>query len=435
MEKIKRHAALPALAAAIAIIVALTAAAYRSKDNGTFEIRDLAGSREAIRDIAISGELGDGVHRTRFRIEEGRMRADTELFEQPKQADFYRYAPGSPARLGELEYSVQNTSSLHTIMSRKMTDRGYAIPVGSAEVVPPPMRRDSEDPNDGVRLANPPEYGLAGIGDNVYYTVPVSSQFVGTSAIYELEFYPWGFRSGMNPQDYASRRLVDFSLEANRSGEGTGIEILGLEAVGDRLVLISAENETLHIRSYDGRTGEALGEAAVPEFRLPAREYVSGPATTASYYEGYEAYPDHERLTLTLNFRRGSSTQNRTDMTALSFEFADGVELANRTELAFSDGEEDTYNGISRLGYRNGKLYAIRSFREPETERSRAMYDIVRPKHLYMYVYENSKPIYKGEIVTDLNDDNIRAYNQSPMQGGFGYSQMEYRYFTNIVFE
>ncbi len=435
MKNFKRHAALPALAAALVMIGAMTSAAYRSKDNGTFEIRDLAGSREAIRDVTIRGELRDGVHRTRFLIEEGRIRTDTELFEQPKWSDFYRYVPGSPARLDGMEYSVQNTRSLYTITSRKMTDRGYSVPVGSAEVVPPPMRRESEAREDGIRSANPPEYGLAAIGDNVYYTVPVSSQFVGTSAIYELKFYQWGFRPVIDPQDYAPRRLVDVSLAANESGEGAGIEILGLESVGDRLALISVENETLRVRSYDGRTGQFKGEAAVPGFRLPARGSDSGAAADASYYESYEAYPDDERLMLTLSFRRGSSTEQRSDRTALSFGFSDGVELAARTELAFSDGDEDTYNGVSDMIYRNGKLYAIRSFRERETEESRILYDIARPKHLYMYVYEGSQLTYKGEIETDLNEDNIRVYNQSPMQGGFGYSQMDYRYFTNIAFE
>jgi len=435
MDKIKRHAALPALAAAIAIIVALTASIYQAKDNGSFEVRDLIGSREAIRDVVIRGELRDGVQRTSFRIEEGRMRADTELFEQPKRADFYHYVPGSPMRSGEMEYFVQNESSLHTITSRRMTDQGYSIPVGMAEVVPPPMRRDSNGPNDGVSLANPPEYGLTRIGDSVYYTVPVSSRFIGSSAIYELKFYSWGFRSGIDPQDYTHRKLAEIPLAANESGQGTGIEILGLEAVGERLALIFAENGALHVRSYDVRTGESLGEATVLEFRLPAREGDSGASGVASFYEGYEAYPDHERSTLTLNFRRGSSVANRIDMTALSFGFADGVELADRTDLSFSDGDEDTYSGISLLSYRNGKLYAIRSFRGPETEQPRALFDIVRPKHLYAYVYERSKLIYKGEIVTDLNEDNILAYNQSPYQGSFGYDQTDYRYFTNMAFE
>jgi hypothetical protein len=435
MDKIKRHAALPALAAAIAILVALAASTYQAKDSGTFEVRDLLGSREAIGDVVIRGELRDGVHQTRFRIEEGRMRADTELFEQPKQAYLYRYVPGSPVRYGGMEYFVQNESSMHTITSRRITEQGYSIPVGSAEVVPPPMRRDPEDSNDGVRLANPPEYGLARIGDSVYYTVPVSSRSIGSSAIYELKFYQWGFRTGIDPQDYAHRKLADIPLDANESGQGAGIEILGLEAVGDRLALIFAENGALHVRSYDVRTGEPLGEATVPEFRLPAREGDSGASGVASFYESYEAYPDHERSTLTLNFRRGSSVANRIDMTALSFGFSGGVKLADRTDLSFSDGEEDTYSGISLLSYRDGKLYAIRSYRGPETEQPRALFDIVRPKHLYAYVYEQSRLIYKGEIVTDWNEDNIRAYNQSPYQGSFGYDQTDYRYFTNIVVE
>ncbi|MFC4598702.1 hypothetical protein [Cohnella hongkongensis] len=436
MEIIKRHAALPALAAAIAILIALGTAAYGAKDNGTFEIRDLSGSREAIRNVTIRGELRDGAHLSSFRVADGRIEADTKLLEQPQWADVYRYVPGRSKRFGDMEFSVADTSTLHTITSRRMTNKGYTIPEGMAEVTPPSQRRKPEGQDEGTKLANPPEYGLAVIGGSVYYTVPVSTQFVGSSAIYELTFYPWSFRP-MDPEDYVSRAIVDIPLDANEreTGENPGIEVLGLEAVGDRLALISAEDGALRVRSYDGKSGELLGEAAVPDFYLPARADDSRPADAVSYYEGYEAYPDHDRLTLTLNFRRGSSTAERTDMTAFSFDFAGGVELAGRSELSFADGEEDTYNGVSHLSYRDGKLYALRSFRSAETEEPRVLYEIARSKSLYLYVYDGAQLIYKGEIVTDLNEDNIRVYNLSPAQGSFGYSQLEYRFFTNIAVE
>jgi hypothetical protein len=103
-------------------------------------------------------------------------------------------------------------------------------------------------------------------------------------------------------------------------------------------------------------------------------------------------------------------------------------------KTSFEDGEED-FSGISHMSYRDGKLYVIKTFREPETAESRYTYDIVRPKHFYIYVYEYSKLIYKGELVTELNEDNIRTINLSPSNSGFGYGQMEYRYFTNVAVE
>jgi len=435
MEKIKKHAALPALAAALAILVIFALGTYRLKDNGRFELVDISGDREAIRDVAITGELMDGIHRTRFRVENGRIRTDTKLFDQPKWVDIYRYVIGSFVRIGQMDYSVDITSSMHRVTSRRMTDKGFTVPEGTTEVTPTVVYRKPEGEGNGIKLANQPEYGLAKVGDRVYYTIPVTTEYTGTSAIYELKFYDWGFRPADEMAKYKPRELVDIPLDANESGEGPGIEILGLEAVGDRLALVSVENRSLRIRSYDSGSGQLLGETVVPEVYLPARKRDARPEGGVSYYEGYEAYSDPERMMLTLSFRRGSSEATRTDSTVLGFDFSSGVDLVDRSDVSFADGEEDTYGGVSYLGYRNGKLIAIKSYRGSETEQPRVMYDILRPKHLYLYAFENSKLIYKGEIATDMNEDNIQGYNRPPSYGGFGYSQMDYRTFVNVALE
>ena len=259
MEKIKRHAALPVLAAAIAIIVILAATAYGAKDNGKLEIRDAAGNREALAGVTISGELGDGIHRTRFRVENGRVNADTELFDQPRSNYIYQFSAGGPVRLGEREYSIENRSDLHTITSWKMAKEGYRIPEGMAEVTPPAVRRESA--GKGTASPNPVEYGLAIAGGKVYYTVPVTSDYSGSTSIYELRFYEWGFRP-TNLENYAPRSLLDIPLKGAGAGEKVGgIDILGLEAVGDKLALLSVERNALHIRSYDSANGEPLGKS------------------------------------------------------------------------------------------------------------------------------------------------------------------------------
>jgi hypothetical protein len=432
---LKKHAAISLLVATIVIIIALAVNTYGMKDNGILNMKDLFGSREAISDVTISGELRDGYHRTVFRMEAGHISSNTEIFKQPLWADNYRFVPGGPKRMGGLQYNVNNQISSYEITSR--TDN-YHIPIGTAIVTLPISYRNPAQQGDGVTYTNSPEYGLAKIGDKVYFTVPVSTYFTGTIGIYELKFSEWGFRSLFDSAAnaaYAPRKIVDISLDANNSDGKSGIEILGLEAVGNQLVLLSVQNNKLLIRSYDSDNGELLGEAAIADFYLSGRPGDNRPADSEVHKESYEAYSDPENNLLNISFKRSSFTQNLMNVTMLSIDFSEVVKVVHTVKTSFDDGEEDTFSGISHMSYRKGKLYVIKTFREPESAESRIVYEITRSKHFYIYVYEHSKLVYKGELVTELNEDNIRAINLSPLHGGFGYDQMDYRYFTNVAIE
>ncbi|RED55015.1 hypothetical protein [Cohnella phaseoli] len=431
MGTIRKHVALPALVLAIAVLAILGLIVYGAKDKGKFEFIDLIGSREAIRDVALVGELSDGMHSTSFRIDGGRLHTDTKLFDQARNIPAYLYYPGSvgpfgAVRFGRMEYNIENRSTEHTIYSRVMTDKGYSVPEGAAEVKPSVVYRpaSASDENANFRWTNPLEYGLAQIGDRVFYTLPVTTDYTGMNAIYELKFYDWGFR----PQDmkpFESRKLVELPLTANEPG-GTGIEILGLKAVGDKLALLSVEAGYLHIRSFDSDSGKLLGEADLSK---------SDPSINwqAAYSERYEAYVDAQRALLTVSFRGVSQdAEERPHTAVLSFDFSNGIELVDWSNLSFEGNEENNYGGVSLLGYRNGRVIAVRSYREPESEQERGVFDILRPQHLYLYVFEHAKLIYKGELATDKNDDRIRAFNRV---GGYDYSPTEHRNFLNVALE
>ncbi|WP_256762223.1 hypothetical protein [Cohnella sp. WQ 127256] len=434
MEKLKAHAAIPMLVVALAILTVMVIFTYKSKDNGAFEIKDLIGSKEAIQDVTISGELRDGAHRTLFRLEEGQLHANTEIFNQPQWTDAYLNVFGGKKTGDGMVYNVENYPSTYNITSRKII-KGFWMPMGNAEVNPSIAYKNPEGVNNSVTLANLPEYGLAKVGDKVYYTVPVSPYFTGSSGIYELKFYEWGFRSVVDQEAYTPRKIVDINLKAEKPDGQTGIEILGLEAVDQQLVLLSVENNKLFIRSYDHESGQLLGEASIPKFYLPAREDIQKPTDAVTYRENYVANSDPDRKMLTLSFLRGSSEPNRLNRTIISIDFSDGVKVVDTTNTVFDDGEEDSYSGVSYMSYRNGKLYVIKSLREAASESSRLAYDIALPKHLYIYVYEHSKLIYKGVLMSDMNEDNIQAYNMPATQSGFGYSRMDYRYIANVAIE
>ncbi|XID90191.1 hypothetical protein ACF3MZ_16705 [Paenibacillaceae bacterium WGS1546] len=432
-EKIKKHAAIPALAAAIVVIAAMAISTYRLKDNGTFELRDLSGSRDAIRDVTIRGELRDGVHRTRFRVEEGVLRVVTDISSQPYQSYPYRNSRGGLVKWGEgMDYSVEDRISSYLITSWERNETLYSAPVGQTVVDLPIHYRKPEGASRPNPLMNLAEYGIAVIGERVFFTVPVSASFSGVSYIYELAFYWWGYPP-VNTEDYTPRKIVEIDLDAHKAGGMAGIEILGMESIGGRLALLVVENRELKIKSFDPDNGQFLGEASIPDFQTSNGHAVSGEMRT--YQADYEAYVNHDRNLLTLYFRSSSSDANLSDATILTLDFTDGVAIVNRTGATFEVGGDDPFDVVSGMHYRNGKLFVIQSYQVPMTERSRVKFDWLQSKLLYLYVYEQSKLLYKGELVTDLNDDHIHAYNLTPGSGGFGYSQMDYRHFANLEIE
>lgn len=425
----KKHTALPVLAAAIALVVAFALNVYAKRDDGTFILRDLAGSRDAIGQVAISGELSDGYHRTVFRLQEGRLNTSTELFEQPRLADWYRYSAGGAKRIGDKEYSIMDNSNTFNITSRKRADNGsFFIPDGNALVTPSISLNRK---NNAATYANPLEYGLAKVGDKVYFTPPVTVGTTGASGIYELRFFEWGLGSVIDRDAYAARKIADISLEANAEGNAPGIEILGLETVGSKLALLSVERNELRIRSYDSESGKWLGETAVPDFYLPGRPGTDSSMQAASYSESYEAHSDSGHDTLNLSFR-GSSAQRL----MLSIDFTDGVKVVHTVKTAFADGEEDSIRSLSFLNYRNGKLYVVKTLREPRTDPNDPALDLALPLHFYIYVFEQSKLVYKGELETDMNEDSFQSINRMAASGrSFGYDQKDFRHFSNISVE
>ena len=48
---------------------------------------------------------------------------------------------------------------------------------------------------------------------------------------------------------------------------------------------------------------------------------------------------------------------------------------------------------------------------------------MLRPKQILIYVYESSKLVYIGEIITDMNQDDIFQHDQ-PL-GGIPYNTYE----------
>jgi hypothetical protein len=55
-------------------------------------------------------------------------------------------------------------------------------------------------------------------------------------------------------------------------------------------------------------------------------------------------------------------------------------------------------------------------------------YDILEPMHYLMFVYQNDNLLYKGELVTDADEDYIADRERiQTYSGGYSSSYYEYR--------
>ncbi|MFD0673556.1 hypothetical protein [Cohnella sp. GCM10027633] len=405
---VKRHAAIPALAFAIFVVAYGRTDLFADKEKGTFELVDMQGDRSAIEDVVFGGDLGDKVHHTTFAVDGGKVGTHTVLETAPS-VDINRRIPGFGEQIGEWRYEVHGAPPFEI--------NRYNGTAGGTVTVHPNITEHGGSANSHSYM-NSLEYGIANIGERVFFVVPTTKDYTGKSAIYELDY-----ASANKENNYRgeARELVPISLERNEQADepNTGIQVFGLEAVGDTLVLLLEEDGKLVFRGYDSLSGEPIGE--VVGEGLPAKALMN---------DAYRAFVDEDENVLNVRFDAKPApivySIGKTD---------EGLKLLARTELDQVAGMEDRdyYNpSIMAVSFRNGKLYVAKTVTEID-EASGYTYRLEWPRHLFLEAYREGSLLYRGELRTDVNDDSIRML--SPIQRDIGYSIDDNRQFGSLRIE
>lgn len=467
LDRLRKHLAIPLLIIALALIGGMFAKLYLSKDEGTFYLQDLYGDRSALEGVTISGDLRDGYHRTHFSIRGSQVVTATDFYEKNPGGFSHRHSVGAakiidgiqhearPSLVGEYDFDItyqdrRNPKHMITGTGYVKTGLTFHDPNKSTNTDMIMDYTDTEmitgtNTNAGSGttgagstnvssrqyfFANDLNYGITRIGDKVYFTVPTTSGYTGMNGIYEItDFSVGGF---LRPAEKAARELVAIDLDNNGKEGAPKVEVLGLEAVGDKLVLILSEDNKLTLRGFDSHSGAELGQVTL-DIAFRDRENVKDPSDSKeeTHYAAYEAFIDHDVQVINLIFSRGPAEPDEVKTTMLSFDLSDGVKWIDTVKESYSREEIDRFYDTTLISHRQGKLYVVKTLRDSE-EKSQIPYDIARPKHLMIYVYENAKLVYKGELVTDMNDDVIHVRNLPPSTGGFGYDEVRYRNFDNV---
>lgn len=412
LQRVRKHAALPAAVLAVAIIAAIFVRLYGLKDRETIELHHLSGDPSVLADLVIDGAVSDSYHRTAFTIENGVLRKQTELYEEPFYVQNVRYSPGARLKRDDREYEVHPSFLSGTdfdIVYYEYRNRRH-VGGGTAKIDTGLAYASS---NDYYTLTNAQEYGLAFVGDRIFYAPPTTLDYKGTSGIYEVtKFHARSRLSIEQPPEQESRLLAELDLNGNSAERREGIEILGLEAAGDKLALVVLLDGKLAVRGYHSDSGQMIGEVRLEE-KVWGPEIADAPGDSETeetsseerYYQGYAASADDDIGVLNLKFRSSLTTNEKRRMMVVSVALSDdGLRLLNKAKLCRGDEEY----GDAQYSYRNGKLYEAEIVYERNADQYVA-YDALKPKRLLLRAYEGERLVYEGEIGTDVNDDNVQA--------------------------
>lgn len=424
MRILSRHLTLGTAFISLAVIFAVYSYIYASADKATFYLKDIYGSRAELDDITVSGILQDRYHRLIFKLEKGKAETHTEYNQHYKDIITVQNNLSIDEISNGTAYRLRLYSNNNNVEAEITSNNAQKHSYGSIVFTTGVIAEESS-----LSLTNEYKYAMAEIGDKLYFTIPTTAEYTGANGIYEVIKFA-NNNTGYTTKDYETqdyvRTLNTFSLNGNKSG-GPAIEVLGLEAVGQKLALILSIDGKLVIRSYDAKSGDMLGEISIDDFMLVGSLQKQDGYIKKAYYTNYEAFADNEMLNLC--FRSNTSTQDVDEFTILSLDFSNGVALKNKIDERFTDGNPERFYDIAE---KNGKLYTAVLLREREgTGTNVIRYDVMQPEKLFIYVYDTSHLSYKGEIITDMDDD-MALERQKNIVGAFEYDPLQYRSFAYI---
>jgi len=455
MNFLKRNILLIVAVPAIAVILACYIFLGLKSNDATFYLNDIYGDRVALKGITISGYLQDRYHHQFFQIANGevdnkfRYYNDTSEIIEPK----VNYANGlaHDGKVYWYQYEYKIAKDANTVKETKTKDTGAGdvkeviTQIGADKVnVVATVRVRSEDfniniPDDYIlvntdiylkseskefifestrhesngvvisqssndtmpaRELNSMDNTLAVANDSLFFTIPVTGKYSGTSGIYKLEEFGVWFNE---ERPGKVKTITELDLD------GYNIDVLGLESVGENLLLVLAIDNVLTFRMFD-LNGNMIDEASVPDL-------------DGSLLYRYDSFTDDSMIHFSFGIDRESFIM---DGPLVSVSFKGGKLAVEHVVMNL-----DLNNEIARcqiIDSIDGKLYIVASTTDNEVL-SHYTYSYLAPRHLKIFVYERqnsgSKLLYIGELATDINED-FRKYMYSSEPVSNYYNNREF---------
>lgn len=465
MGFMKRNLALILLGISSILILSAFSYAFIKKDDVTFYLKDIKGDQAALNDITIAGVLQDRFHGQYFEIKEGKVNHRFKYFNT--SSDFVEpsvnYINGISS--GDLAYWFQNsyevtpdadtktTTSKRDVYSEHIVEE-RTISANKVELfaeirvrhkdLKSTIENDSFSINTGIiveadefeyeiietvgKLPDGTEYTMSRwvtmkellpinndnlsncmtlLDGKIYFVVPTTKKCSGENGIFIVdEFEAWWRESAENGQRKKvgkGRKIVKIDLNDHN------IDVLGLEAINEQLVLTMLVDNFLTLRTYD-KYGNFIDEICLEDIDM----HMIGNSPIV-----YESFINGNILNLSLNIGSYGSAQAHALVS---------VEIGDKIKEKHIIQKPDFINEVTQhynIYEKDNKLYIITNV-QSLTENS-----ILRPGRFIIMVYENAKLLYKGELVTDADED-LEIERLKAQTGSFAYNLLDFRHFANI---
>lgn len=473
MKIFRKNAA--AITALITLLIAgiLGGGIISAQNSGTLYLKDIQGDREVLGDVVIDGVLQDSWHGQNFSIDGGNLKKSFRFYDKSSDLVMSSQSPygnttyidgiqyyqiidarpsqdanveveskpwepagtassgaGSPlpesiryieeiTRADKIDLFVnmnrQNAKGIREAVVRINTgiqlksqekeflfNKTYYINENEA----PPVRNVvAENSNIGLVSRGNSNNSFTVIKDKLYFTVLTDKRASGNNGIFRIdEWETWSNRD--NREDYGSfEKIVNIGLDGNN------IDILGLENVNDKLVMYMLIDNVLTFRAFEPDTGALIDELTLES------------AVVNDKNNFYQVFKQGKYLTVCF--------MNKTRM-AVSVKFESRFTLEHFAGSLAFEGIREEAAMLHNAAVVNGKLF-IFTYVTDETD-SGISVDILKRRKFILLVYDRTdssgKLLYKGELVSDANEDTV--YDRQNMANSGGYSLYDYRQFDAV---
>jgi len=464
MDKLSKNIFFIALIPAVLVFVVSYGFMANAKDNSAFCLNDLEGSRDALKDIIISGYLEDRYHGRFFEIKNGTVESRFIYYQHQNDIaglnsyinlsnglehnDFtfiYNYefeisrGAETEEHPNENNHNTNNplvrSSSVYTDsvdiyarITKSYTDYTRPAPDFSAIFFNPGLRYVSSSMDiefikheyldsageirDTTHHLNRetfpavlPKMAMTMLNDELYFSIICTKEYSGRNGIYKaVNFEPWW-------QNSKYRGTVDIITSFDL--DDTNMEVLGLEAVKDKLVLLLFEDNEFKARLYNTE-GKVLDELAFNDI------------TSEEGFPEYQGFVRDSYLNIYLKY----ANENRLNEKVILSIGIEGESLSHKHKVTEYSNQEMYPHMIAS---KDDMLYVIALTKNIE-ELSNYPSQVLTPGHLMIFAYktDNDKTflVYSGELVTDANQDYYRNLYINDMS--FGYNSYDYREFHLI---
>lgn len=458
MDRLRRNILFVVLIAGVLVFALTYCFMAVAKNNSTFLLEDLEGDREALRDITISGYLEDRYHGYHFEIKDGTVESNFLYYQQQNDITglknyqnlanginhndfFYLYnydfeisrgakteerpkennnAINSPsirtsavytdsidiyARITKryADYSVTDdfttiffNTGLQYVSSNvdiEFIKQEYIGPAGE-------IHHTSYHLNRGTFPLALPQMTMTVLNDELYFSIVYTKEYSGRNGIYKaVEFEHWWHDS---KYPGTVNTIASFSLD------DANIEVLGLEAVNDKLILLLFEDNTLKARLYNTE-GQQLDELSFSDI------------TSNKGLPEYQSFINNSCLNIYLKYKTE-------DLFCENVLLSIQVDESNlRFKHKFKENSSQEMFPFC-IASKDDMLYAVALTKD---RKMNYLSELPTPDHFMIYAFktknDKTHPLYRGKLVTDAAED----YNRN-LHTSYGYNLYDYRQFNSV---